>query len=41
MTIEARPVQVIEAPEITADEWGALIAAAGAVIGAIVAATSD
>ena len=41
MRIEATPVQVIEAPDVDADEWGAIIAAAGALAGAIVAAVCD
>ena len=41
MRIDAKPVQVIEAPEVTSDEWGAIIAAAGAFVGAVVAAVCD
>lgn len=41
MTIEAKPVQVIEAPAIDANEWGAIITVVGAVIGTVVAAVSD
>lgn len=41
MKIEARPIEVIEATEIDANEWGAIITIVGALAGAVVAAVSD